>query len=617
VRAGPTKGAARPGPSWRLLAFARRERPRILLASGLQVLAVGSGLGLMGTAAWLLSAAALQPSIAALQVAIVGVRAFGLSRAVVRYCERLVAHDVTLRLLARLRTAFFRSLVPLAPAALTSQRRGDLLARAIEDVQTLEGLFARLLGPSLAALGVAALVAMLLAPFGGRLALAALAGLALGGALGPGLAARLAAAPGRRLVHTRAELAAGLADGVAGSAELLAFGGETDHVARMVGLDRAAVRAQRQTVSAAALAASLAALVADLTAIAVLALAVPAVRSGRMDGVALAAVTLLTLASFEAVSALPQAWQGLGAVRAASARLAELAETPPAVREPDPAEPPTVTGQEDLASARVARIEPVSPANRASVLELRGLRFSYPGAIRPALDDVSLTLDATGRIAIVGASGSGKSTLLHLLLRFWDAPPGAILLEGRDVRRLSSDAVRSRMAFAAQRAHVFTGTLRDNLTLGRSQPEARALQGVLLGLGLDAFVARLPAGLDTWVGEEGEKLSGGERQRLALARALLREAPLLLLDEPVAQLDALTARAVMREVGRCGRGRATLMVSHSLAGLEDFDEVLVLDAGRVVERGTAVELAARGGRFARLLALQRAARAIDACAGGA
>ncbi len=471
----------RTGPVRRLLGFARRERPRIALASGLQVLSVGSGLGLMATAAWLLSAAALQPSIAALQVAIVGVRAFGISRAVLRYCERLVAHDLTLRLLARVRAAFFRALVPLAPAVLVSKRRGDVLARAIEDVQALEGLFARLLGPSLAALGVAILVAALLLPFGAGLAIVAVAGLALGGALGPGLAARLAAAPGRRLVSARAELSAGLVDGVRGSAELLAFGGETAHVARLANLDREVVRAQRRIVSASALGTALAAFAGDVTAIGVLALGVPAVRDGRMDGVALAAVTLLTLASFEAVVALPQAWQGLGATRAAAGRLVRLMETPPVVSEPSPGAEP-------------------SPSC-APLVELRALRFAYPGEPRPVLDGVSLQLGATGRIAIVGASGSGKSTLLHLLLRFWDVPQGVLFLEGRDARLLPSDAVRARIAFASQRAHVFTGTLRENLTLGRSDLDTRHLDCVLAELRLDALVARLPDGLDTWVGK--------------------------------------------------------------------------------------------------------------------
>ncbi len=390
---------------------------------------------------------------------------------------------------------------------------------------------------------------------------------------------------------------------------MLAFGGEAAHAARLAALDRAVVRAQRQVVSASALGSSLAALAGDLTAIAVLALAIPAVRDGRLDGVQLAAVTLLTLASFEAVSALPQAWQSLGAIRAASARLVQLMDTPPAVLEPPRAEawrPSGAQARGDPAPKQLTHAEPL--------LELRELHFAYPGEARRALDGVSLRLGAGARIAIVGTSGSGKSTLLHLLLRFWDAPEGAILLEGRDVRGLPSDAVRSRIAFAAQRAHVFTGTLRDNLTLARSDLDAHAVDVVLSALRLDALVASLPDGLDTWVGEEGQRLSGGERQRLALARALLRQAPLLLLDEPTAQLDALTAREVMHAITRAGRGRATLIVSHSLLGLEDFDEVLVLDTGRVVERGAAAELAARGGRYARLLALQRAARAIDECA---
>ncbi len=226
-----------------LVSSARGEKARIAFATGLQVLVVGSGMGLMATAAWLLSSAALRPSIAVLQVAIVGVRAFGLGRALLRYGERLVSHDLTLRLLARLRVAFFRSLVPLAPAALVGERQGDLLARAIEDVQALEGFFARVLGPSLAALGVAALSAALLAPFGGSIALVAVLGLLAGGLLGPGLAARLASTSGRRLVGLRAALTATLVDGVKGSADLLACNAEATHLTRRRGpIDRSSRR---------------------------------------------------------------------------------------------------------------------------------------------------------------------------------------------------------------------------------------------------------------------------------------------------------------------------------------------------------------------------------------
>ena len=212
---------------------------------------------------------------------------------------------------------------------------------------------------------------------------------------------------------------------------------------------------------------------------------------------------------------------------------------------------------------------------------------------------MSLRLEPGRRVAVVGPSGSGKSTLVHLLLRFWDVPPGSLLLDGADARAWSSDRVRGAIAFAAQRAHLFTGTLRENLALA-----------VLAAVRLDGLVARLPEGLDTWIGEQGLQLSGGERQRLALARALLKDAPFLLLDEPTAHLDALTEREVMREIVRAGEGRATLLVTHRLVSLEAFDEVLVLERGRVAERGRARDLARSGGTFARLLALQRSTAAL-------
>jgi ATP-binding cassette subfamily C protein CydCD len=255
----------------------------------------------------------------------------------------------------------------------------------------------------------------------------------------------------------------------------------------------------------------------------------------------------------------------------------------------------------------------------APLLELRELRFCYPGAARPALDGVSLRLERGRRVAVVGASGAGKSTLAGLLLRFWPAPAGSILLEGHELGAWRSDAARARVAFAAQRAHVFTGTLRDNLLLARADAGEAELAAVVRAVRLDGLVARLAGGLDAWVGEEGQRLSGGERQRLALARALLRPAPLLLLDEPFAHLDALTEREVLAEVVRAGEGRATLLVTHRLVSLDAFDEIVVLDRGRVAERGSARELLARGGALARLAVLQRSVAALgdDAFAGPA
>jgi ATP-binding cassette subfamily C protein CydC len=577
-------------PLTRLLRLVLPERRRVAAAVGLQVLTIASGVGLMGTSAWLLSKAALHPSITALQVAIVGVRAFGVSRAALRYLERLVSHDVTLRLLGRLRMALFRALVPLSPARLLGHRRGDLLGRMLEDVGTLESLYVRVLGPSLAAIGIGALLAALLWRFSSALPVVAVIGLALGGVVAPRLAARLGEAPGRRLVSLRGELLARLVDGVRGVADLLAFGREGAHASALAAISRDVVTEQRRLGSASALGGSLVTFAADLTTVGVLALAIPRVEAGTLDGVQLASVALLTLASFEAVSPLPLAWHGLGAMREAARRLFDVTDSPPAVHEP-------------RGSAPV-------PAASAPLLELRDLRFSYPGQPRPALDGVSLRLDRGRRVAVVGASGSGKSTLAHLLLRFWDAPAGSIRLEGHDLAEWPSDDARAQIAFAAQRAHVFTGTLRENLLLARPRASSGELLAALRSARLDPLVERLPGGLDGWVGEEGLQLSGGERQRLALARALLHPAPILVLDEPTAHLDALTEREVLGEIVRAGEGRATLLVTHRLVALEAFDEVLVLERGRVAERGPAAALLARGGVLARLMVLQRSVEAL-------
>jgi len=577
-------------PLTRLLRLVLPERRRVAAAVGLQVLTIASGVGLIGTSAWLLSKAALHPSIAVLQVAIVGVRGFGVSRAVLRYLERLVSHDVTLRLLGRLRMALFRSLVPLSPARLLGHRRGDLLGRVLEDVRTLESLYVRVLGPSLAAIGIAALLAALLWRFSSALPVAAICGLAFGGVVAPRLAARLGEAPGRRLVTLRGELLARLVDGVRGVADLLAFEREAAHAGALAAISRDAVAEQGRLVRASALGGSLATLAADLTTVGVLALAIPLVEAGTLDGVQLATVALLTLASFEAVAPLPLAWHGLGAMREAARRLFDVMDRPPAVLEPPGSAPASLRS--------------------APLLELRDLRFTYPGESRQALDGVSLRLERGQRVAVVGSSGSGKSTLVHLLLRFWDAPAGSIRLEGHDLAEWPSDDARAQIAFAAQKAHVFTGTLRENLLLARPGASAGELLAVLRAVRLEALVERLPGGLDGWVGEEGHQLSGGERQRLALARALLRPAPLLLLDEPTAHLDALTEREVLAEILRAGEGRATLLVTHRLVALEVFDEVVVLERGRVAERGPALELLARGGVLARLMVLQRSVEAL-------
>jgi ABC-type multidrug transport system fused ATPase/permease subunit len=245
------------------------------------------------------------------------------------------------------------------------------------------------------------------------------------------------------------------------------------------------------------------------------------------------------------------------------------------------------------------------------VVEAAGLAFTYPGARRPALSGVSFRLAAGHPVVIVGPSGSGKSTIVALLLRQLEIGGGDLRIGGVDVRACDPDEVRSRIAVAAQRTHLFTGTLRDNLLLARPSACEADLVRAATRARLHHVVSTWPGGYDTWIGEQGLQLSGGERQRLALARAFLREAPVLLLDEPTADLDALTEREVLEEIWRASAGQATLVATHRVARIADEAEVLVLRDGAVVERGRAADLRRAAGYFRQMLDLQLATDAVE------
>lgn len=573
-------------PVGRLATVLDEQRRRVALSVGLLVLTIGASVALMGTSAWLISKAALHPSISALQVAVVGVRFFGLSRGVFRYLERVVSHDTTFRLLARLRVDVFRRLVPLVPARLVLARSGDLLTRLVADVDTLEHAFLRVVGPALAAMCVVTGVAATLAFFDPWVAIAATAALLLAGTFAPWLGWQLGRAAGEQLVARRAELGAAIVDGVQGLADLLSLGRSGDHARRVEALGGQLARAQVAGAAAAALGGSLVTLLADTAVLAVLGLSVPLVRAGDLSGVHLAVVALVTLAAFEAVAALPAAAQGWAATRVAAARVFafepgedEQAEsTPPQRRVPD----------------------------RLRRLQVRELSFSYPGGDAPALHGIELELDTTGDfVAVVGPSGSGKSTVAHLLLRFWDPPAGTVLADGVDVFAYDADTWRTQVALMAQDVHLFTGTIAENLRLANPRASEEDLAAAARAAGFHEVIGRLPEGDRTWLGEQGAQLSGGERQRLALARAVLKPASLLVLDEPTANVDAATEQVIAREVEVLARTRAVLLITHRTAGLEAAREILVLHDGRIVERGRYAALMATGTWLPRMVALER------------
>jgi ATP-binding cassette, subfamily C, bacterial CydC len=538
----------------RLLALSGLPLGRTALSVLLGAFAVACGVGLMTSAGYLISRAAEQPPILSLTATIVLVRFFGLARPVARYLDRLASHDLALRALGRIRAGFYARLVPLAPAGIESFRRGELLTRMVGDVDALQGLYLRGIGPPLVAIVTGAVCVGFAAALLPAAGLVLAAGLLAGGVLVPLLAARLARSAGRRQAEARGELTAELVELLRGAPELVAYGREEETVARVRASDEELTRLARRDALVAGLADALGIVVAGLTVAGVLAVAVAAHDTGTLDRVLVATLALLALSSFEAVAPLPATARELGATLAAGRRVLELTDRDPLVR--DPAEPA------DL------------PRGSATVA-LEGVTARY-GDEPAVLTDFFLRLEPSRKVALVGPSGAGKTTVTNLLLRFLDPESGRVTIAGRDAREFRQEDVRRMFALAGQEAHVFDSSIRENLLLARPEATEDELRAALGRARLGGWVASLPDGLDTLVGEEGGRLSGGERQRLVLARALLADAPVLILDEPTAHLDPPTAERLMDDVLDAAAGTTVLLITHRPEGRARMDEIVTL-----------------------------------------
>jgi ATP-binding cassette, subfamily C, bacterial CydC len=539
----------------RLMLIADVRRTRLALAALLGVLTILFGVGLMGTAGYLISKAAERPAILSLTAAIVGVRFFGLARPLARYLERLASHDVALRSLGRARARVYERIEPLSPAQLEDTRRGDLLSRFVADVDSIQNLYLRGLEPLLIALIAGSASVLLAALFLPAAALVLAAGLLLGGVVVPITAASLS----RRFVSSQAEargaLSAELVETLAGSAELAAFGLEDDRLRTFRRADARLVRIARRMSLTDGTGDGLRLLVTGATIVGVLAVAVSAHADGGLDRVLIAMLALLSLAAFEAVQPLTDAFRELGASVAAGRRILDLTDREPRIV--DPAEPlPT-------------------PATPFPIV-LDNVCARYGPDEWPALEGFSLRLEAGSRVVLLGRSGAGKTTVVRLLLRFLDPERGRVTLAGEDLRRYRQEDVRRMVAVAGQDAHLFSTSIRDNLTLARPEASDEELERALRSARILDWVQRLPQGLDTLVGEEGRELSGGQRQRIVLARALLTDAPVLVLDEPTAHLDPPTARRLIEDVFATAGERCVLLITHRPEGIELADEVVVL-----------------------------------------
>lgn len=543
----------------RLIALFRPYWSWMAAGAALSLATVLANVALMAVAGWFIASMALAGvthlafdyfTPAAL------IRACAIVRTGGRYLERLVTHEATLRLLARLRVWFYVRIEPLAPAGLGRVRGADLATRIQSDIDSLSNLYLRALVPVVAG-GVGTLVIVaIVSAYSFPVASVALLFLLLAGAVLPCLGFASTREPARAGIALRAELHETVVDSLQGLGELQVYGAAPAYVQKVDQLSAQLIGQQKKLSHARGISQGALVVCASAAMWCTLLLAIPQVASSSLSPADVAMLAFLVLASFEAVMPIPTALQLVGESLAAARRIFDLADMSPPVQ--DRPEPVPLTARNDLV--------------------VRHLGFRYDDTLPWVLRDLSFELPAGGRLAIVGASGAGKSTLVQLLLRFLEYSTGRIELGGVELRECAAEAVRARIAVVSQDTYLFNDTIRANLLIARPDADQASLEAACRDAQLHEFICSLPHGYDTQVGEAGTRLSGGQARRLAIARALLRDAPILVLDEPTEGLDTVTGRALMSAIVKLMEGRSVVLITHKLTdATQAFDRMLVLD----------------------------------------
>lgn len=549
-----------------ILGLFRRRLWWIGAGAAIALVTLVAGVGLLALAGWFLTATALAglTTAAALTFDVyrpsAGIRFFAFLRTGSRYAERVVTHEATFRILADIRVWFFRRAIPLAPGRLGGLRSGDLLGRITADVDALEAIYLRGLVPIAVAVVAAALAFVVLLGLDPVLAVAVVGMLALAGVALPAVTGGLGAAPGAAIVATTARLRGRVVETLGGLAELRVLGAASRQLADLAAETARLAALQRRMGAIAGLGAAAATLLQLGAMWVALYLVLGLVDAGRESAPMATLVVLMVLGLFEAIAPLPSALQALGRTRAAASRVRQLAAARPA--SPDPEAP--------------------APLPRGFALAFEGVAFRYAPLGPPVLGGLDLVVGEGERVVLAGPSGAGKSSLIGLTLRFWSPTAGRILLGGTPIDRLAGDAVRSRIACLPQRADFFDGTLRENLLIADPAADEATLRDALAAVRLDGFASRLPSGLETRVGEGGLKLSGGQSRRLALARVFLRDAAIVLLDEPTEGLDPETERAIAESLDERLAGRTLIVATHRPEAFAGLSRQIRLDQGRVV-----------------------------------
>jgi len=573
---------------WReLVPFIRQFRGHLkwmVLGTLSGLLAVASAVGLLALSGWFISAAAYA-GLTAITAQLfnffhpaIGVRVFAIGRTLARYVERIVSHDATFRILQSLRSWFYRHLEPLAPSRLMNFRSGDILNRIVADIDALDNLYLRVFSPSVIALTMSVLVVGFLWLFDPVISMVTAVFLSMAGFWVPLMAMRLGEGCGHELAQHLSDLRIRIVEGLQGMPELLVFGAHHRHLDTVKLSSGALLKSQLRMSQILGLSQALMTLISGLAVLAALYLAVILVNRDVLDGAGMALVTLAVLASFEAVFPLPAAYQYLGRTREAGRRLLEIVDSKPEVIFP---------GQS------VTR-------PRHFGVRFENVCFRYNQKVGWALRDVDFQIHPGRRVAVIGETGSGKSTLIHLLVRFRDPDAGCIQIGGVDVRNFGESDLRRHISVVAQQPHMFNATLRENLLMARPGAGEDELLDALNFAQLLNFVSALPDGLDTSIGEAAKLLSGGQARRVAVARAILHNGPLWVLDEPTEGLDPVTEGRMMAAIKAQTAGRSLLLITHRLIDLHWMDYIVMLDKGRVVAQGTHEELLKGNTQYASL-----------------
>lgn len=546
----------------------------ILLSILMGTAAIGAGIGLLGTSSWLIASAALHPSIAELQVAIVGVRFFGISRGIFRYLERLISHSVNLHILSSLREDFYRRIEPGAPANLYSYRSGDLLQRMMGDLETLENFYVRVAAPVIVAFVIATGTSLFVGGYLAECGVILAAGLLTNGLLLPIFDLFLSRPWIKNLTLAHADVSAFTVEGVQGLEDLQAYHAHSRWVRTINEKSSQAAMIQNKITAISAMGNALSLLVLNGTLLGVVCAAIPQVNAGELNGVMLAVLALVASASFESVSTMPSAAINLNSSIESANRLFRIGVT-------------------EVESRLSDRKIPLPPGNE---LIFDNINLIYPGALQPALKGITINLHKGEKKAIVGVSGAGKSSILNLLMCFQAPSSGNIRIDGINLHSI--------FGVVSQSPYFFSASLRENLLLARSGLSDQTILETLEEVELGEWAGTLPDGLDTWLGENGVKMSAGERQRLAFARLILQDSPILLLDEPTANLDPINETLILDHLLTVFHNKSIVLVTHRLNLLERMDEILVLDHGEIVERGKYADLMASGGKFKRMIDIE-------------